>query len=172
MLVIKDHIRTIPDFPKPGILFYDIGSLLAHTKAWQQALDDMEALIKPLNPDFLLGIEARGFLIGAALAARQGCGFLMARKKGKLPGKTSSFEYELEYGSDIIEMQEGLFPSGAKVLVIDDLLATGGTAKAAITLARKMGADVIAAAFLLELTFLEGRKKLDVPVHSLIPCDE
>jgi len=170
-LDIRDHIRTIPDFPKPGILFYDIATLLAHPRAWQVTVDRLTAAIAPHKPDLLAGIEARGFLVVAPLALELGCGFLMVRKKGKLPGKTVAYEYGLEYGTDVIEIQEDAVTPGQRVVVLDDLLATGGTAAASVALLRQMGADVAACAFIVELTFLSGRAKLDVPTTSLVAFD-
>jgi adenine phosphoribosyltransferase len=128
-------------------------------------------VIAPLQPDLLVGIESRGFLVAAPLALKLGKGFAMVRKKGKLPGKTIRHTYDLEYGSDTIEVQADLIEPGQKVIVLDDLLATGGTLSAAITLLRNVGADVKGAACIIELTFLEGRKRLDVPFHSLIAYD-
>lgn len=171
-LNIKDHIRSVPDFPKPGILFYDIGTLLANGPAWQQTTAEMLCLIEQSKPDALLAIEARGFLVAAPLAAQLGIGLIMARKKGKLPGETASHEYALEYGSDTLQIQTGIIQSSSRIVVIDDLLATGGTACATINLARQMGGNIVAAAFIIELSFLQGRDKLDVPVHSLLTYDE
>lgn len=171
-LDIRDHIRTIPDFPKPGILFYDIATLLAHPKAWQATIDQLVAAVAPHKPDLLAGIESRGFLVAAPLALELGCGFIMVRKKGKLPGKTVPFEYDLEYGTDVIEIQEDAITAGQRVVVLDDLLATGGTAAASIALLRLRGAEVVACAFILELTFLAGRAKLDVPATALVSYDE
>ena len=171
-LDIRDHIRTIPDFPKPGILFYDIATLLAHPKAWQATIDQLVAAVAPHKPDLLAGIESRGFLVAAPLALELGCGFIMVRKKGKLPGKTVPFEYDLEYGMDVIEIQEDAITAGQRVVVLDDLLATGGTAAASIALLRLRGAEVVACAFILELTFLAGRAKLDVPATALVSYDE
>ncbi|MCK4939944.1 MAG: adenine phosphoribosyltransferase [Rhodospirillaceae bacterium] len=169
---IKDHIRTIPDFPKPGILYYDISTLLAHPDAWQVAMGRMARMIGRWQPEVLVGIESRGFLVAAPLALKLGCGFVMARKKGKLPGKTNSHEYQLEYGTDTIEIQSDAFPSGSKVVVLDDLLATGGTMNAAIDLCSKAGAEVVGSAAIIELSFLNGRQHLDVPFDSLISYDE
>ena len=171
MIDLKKHIRSIPDFPKPGIMFYDIGTLLAHGPAWHEAVIRLEALLRPLKPDVLIGIESRGFLVAAPLAQALQIGFVMVRKKNKLPGKTISHAYQLEYGQDTIEIQEGLLKPGQRVVICDDLLATGGTAAAAVTLARKVGADVVHAAFIIELSFLGGRKKLDVEVSSLLSYD-
>ena len=171
MLNLKDHIRAIPNHPKPGILFYDIGTLLANGPAWKETIERLAAIVRPLHPDVLIGIESRGFLLGAAVAAHLGIGFVMVRKKGKLPGKTIQRSYALEYGEDTVEMQDGIVKVGDRAVLCDDLLATGGTAAAAIALARDMGVDVIQAAFIIELDFLQGRTRLDVPVHSLVHCD-
>lgn len=168
MLDLKQHIRAIPDFPKPGILFYDIGTLLANGPAWHETLLRLADILRPMKPDALIGIESRGFLVAAPLAAMLGIGFVMVRKKGKLPGKTIQHSYMLEYGSDTIEIQDGMLQPGQRAIICDDLLATGGTAAAAIHLARQIGADIIHAAFIIELTFLSGRQRLDVPVTSLI----
>ena len=168
---LKDHIRGIPDFPKPGILFYDISTLLSNAKAWRATVDQMEAVIAPLKPDMLVGIESRGFLVAAPLALELGCGFGMVRKKGKLPGKTIAYSYALEYGTDTIEVQADLVKPGQTIVVLDDLLATGGTAAAAVELCRKVGGTVKGAAFIIELSFLNGRKKLDVPTTALVSYD-
>ncbi|MEL0013407.1 MAG: adenine phosphoribosyltransferase [Alphaproteobacteria bacterium] len=165
---IADHIRTIPDFPKPGILFYDISTLLAHPQAWRQTVDLLAIAIRQHEPNLLAGIESRGFLLAAPLALQLSCGLVMLRKQGKLPGKTISHTYDLEYGSDTIEMQSDAIEPGQKVIIIDDLLATGGTAGAALTLLREAGVDVRAAAFIIELEGLGGRDHLDVPVTSLL----
>lgn len=169
---LKDHIRSIPDFPKPGILFYDISTLLAHEDAWQVAMGRLSRMVRAYHPDVLAGIESRGFLTAAPLALKLGCGFIMVRKKGKLPGETISYEYELEYGTDCIEIQKDAIKPGQRVVVLDDLLATGGTMNAAVHLLRNAGAEVVAAANIIELSFLNGRQKLDVPVESLITYDE
>ena len=169
---LKDHIRSVPDFPKPGILFYDISTLLQHAGAWQATVDQLTEEIASYKPDRLIGIESRGFLVAAPLALRLGIGFTMVRKKDKLPGKTVSHTYDLEYGSDTIEIQANALHEGQKVVLLDDLLATGGTAAAAVELLRGVGADVVASAFIIELNFLAGRDRLDVPVHSLIGYDD
>ena len=171
-LDIRDFIRGIPDFPRPGILFYDISTLLAHADAWQVTMGRMARHVGPHRPDVLAGIESRGFLVAAPLALKLGCGFVMVRKKGKLPGKTVSYAYDLEYGQDTIEIQEDAIKPGDRVVVLDDLLATGGTMQAAIELFRKVGGDVQAAATIIELCFLNGRAKLDVPFISLAAYDE
>ncbi len=168
---LKDHIRSIPDFPKPGILFYDISTLLRDADAWQVAMSRMAQSIRDYQPDFLAGIESRGFLFAAPLALKLGCGFVMLRKPGKLPGAVVGLDYALEYGSDRIEVQADAIPAGARVVVVDDLLATGGTLAASIRLLRMLGAEVPAAAALIELTFLDGRKRLDVPVEALLQYD-
>lgn len=172
MINLKDHIRAVPDYPKPGILFYDIGTLLSHGPAWGETVERLADSLSLLHPSVIIGIESRGFLIGAAVAARLGTGFLMVRKKGKLPGQTVSRSYALEYGEDTIEMQTGMTSSGDRAVLCDDLLATGGTAAAAIALARQVGVDVVHAAFVIELGFLQGRTRLDVPVTSLLSYDE
>jgi len=168
---LKDHIRGIPDFPKPGILFYDISTLLRHADAWQVAMGRMAATVRKHHPDVIAGIESRGFLIAAPLALKLGCGFIMLRKKGKLPGETIPLDYALEYGTDRIEIQSDAITPGQRVVIVDDLLATGGTMAAGIELLRKVGAEVPAAAALIELTFLNGRSKLDVPFDSLVAYD-
>lgn len=169
---LKDHIRGVPDFPKPGILFYDISTLLRHPDAWQVAMGRLASLVRGYQPIVLAGIESRGFLLAAPLALKLGCGFVMLRKPGKLPGKVTGLDYALEYGSDRLEIQSDAVQPGAKVVIVDDLLATGGTMAAGIKLLRNVGADVVAATALIELTFLNGRKALDVPFGSLVAYDE
>lgn len=165
---LKQHIRGIPDFPKPGILFYDISTLLRHPKAWQVAMDRMAELVRPYQPTLLAGIESRGFLLAAPLALKLGCGFVMLRKPGKLPGAVTGFDYALEYGSDRIEMQSDAVTPGMRVVVVDDLLATGGTMSAGIQLLRNGGAEVAAAAALIELSFLGGRSRISAPFEALL----
>ncbi|HOT83261.1 MAG: adenine phosphoribosyltransferase [Rhodospirillales bacterium] len=169
---IKDHIRSIPDFPKPGILFYDISTLLAHADAWSVAMGRLAKGVSRHAPDLLAGIESRGFLVAAPLALKLGLGFVMVRKRGKLPGPTVAHTYALEYGTDIVEIQSDAVVAGQRVVILDDLLATGGTMNAAIELFRKMGADVVGAACLIELTFLNGRQRLDVPFNALVAYDQ
>lgn len=169
---LKDHIRGIPDFPKPGILFYDISTLLRHPDAWQVAMGRIANVVRAYNPDVIAGIESRGFLLAAPLALKLGCGFIMLRKRGKLPGEVIALDYELEYGTDRIEIQADAIQPGQRVVVVDDLLATGGTLAAGIKLLRQVGATVPAAATLIELSFLNGRQKLDVPVETLVSYDE
>ena len=168
---LREHIRGIPDFPKPGILFYDISTLLRHADAWQVAMYRLAEAVRPYRPDLLAGIESRGFLIAAPLALKLDCGFLMLRKHGKLPGRTIGHEYALEYGTDRVEIQADAVDGGNRVVIVDDLLATGGTMAAGIALLRHVGATVPAAAALIELTFLNGRARLDVPFTSLVQYD-
>jgi adenine phosphoribosyltransferase len=165
---LKDHIRGIPDFPKPGILFYDISTLLRDADAWQVAMGRMARAVGRHQPDVLAGIESRGFLLAAPLALKLGLGFIMLRKRGKLPGAVVHHDYALEYGTDRLEIQADAVKPGQRVVVVDDLLATGGTLAAGISLLRGVGAEVPAAAVLIELTFLGGRAKLDVPCETLV----
>jgi len=167
----KQHIRAIPDFPKPGILFYDISTLLAHPQAWRAMVEKMAEEIRPQQPDLLIGIESRGFLVAAPIAYALGSGFAMVRKKGKLPGPTVRFTYDLEYGSDTIEIQEDAISPGQRVIVLDDLIATGGTMQAAIELVQQRGGTVTGAACIIELAFLAGRDRIGVPLTSMITYD-
>ncbi len=168
---LKDHIRAIPDFPKPGILFYDISTLLRHADAWQVAMGRMASLVRRHQPDVLAGIESRGFLLAAPLATKLGCGFIMLRKRGKLPGAVVGMDYALEYGTDRIEVQADAVTPGQRVVLVDDLLATGGTMAAGLALLRQVGAEVPAAAALIELTFLGGRARVGLPVETLVAYD-
>ncbi|HEX2588981.1 MAG TPA: adenine phosphoribosyltransferase [Gaiellales bacterium] len=169
---LRTKIRDIPDFPKPGIVFKDIMPLLADAEALQTAVDDLAEWARPLEIDYVVGAEARGFILGSALAYTLGCGFIAARKPGKLPYLTVGAKYALEYGFDALEMHVDAVPKGARVLVHDDLLATGGTAKAKIDLVEQLGAEVVGLAFVVELSFLGGRDKLyPYRVHSLIQYD-
>lgn len=168
---LKQHIRSVPDFPKKGILFYDISTLLAHAKAWQATVERMEKALAPHRPEILVGIESRGFLVAAPLALALGIGFVMVRKRGKLPGATVPYTYALEYGTDTIEIQADAIERGRRVVVLDDLLATGGTMAAAINLCRQVGGNVVAAACIIELSFLNGRKQLEVPFTSVVAYD-
>lgn len=170
-LDLKSHIRGIPDFPKPGILFYDISTLLRHGPAWKAAMTRLAAIVRPHKPDLLAGIESRGFLVAAPLALELGLGFIMLRKPRKLPGLTIGLNYALEYGTDRIEMQADAVQKGQKVVLLDDLLATGGTMAAAISLLRQAGAEVPCAAALIELTFLQGRKRIDTAFEALVSYD-
>jgi len=165
---LKPYIRDVQDFPKPGILFRDISPLLADKTAWQATIKQLAEVVRPYKPEMLAGIESRGFLVTAPLALELGCGFMMVRKRGKLPGTTIPHTYELEYGSDTIEIQDNAVKKGQRVVVLDDVLATGGTLAAAVALLRKAGADVRAAACIIELTFLDGRKRVDLPFEALV----
>lgn len=168
MVDLKQHIRNIPDFPKPGILFYDISTLLAHPEAWRTTIESLSDSVRAMEPDVLVGIESRGFLVAAPLALTLERGFVMVRKRGKLPGATIAHRYDLEYGSDVIEVQHDAIQPGQRVVVLDDLLATGGTLGATIALLRKIGANPVGAACIIELEFLGGRSRLDVPVISAV----
>ena len=169
---LKSHIRGIPDFPKPGILFYDISTLLRHGSAWKAAVAMMAGRITPYQPMLLAGIESRGFLLAAPLALELGLGFIMLRKPRKLPGAVIGFDYALEYGTDRIEMQADAVEPGQRVVLLDDLLATGGTMAAGVGLLQQAGAIVPAVATLIELSFLGGRSRLHVPVETLLSYDE
>ena len=169
---LRSKIRDIPDFPKPGIVFKDIMPLLADAGALQAAVDELAAWAQPQEIDYVVGAEARGFILGSALAYKLDCGFVCARKPGKLPYLTVGAKYALEYGFDALEMHVDAVPKGSRVLVHDDLLATGGTAKAKIDLVEQLGAEVVGLAFVVELSFLGGRDKLyPYRVHSLIQYD-
>ncbi len=168
---LRRRLREIPDFPKPGILFYDISPVLAHAEAWRTTVERLGDLAAAHRPDLLAGIESRGFIFAAPVALRLGLGFVMVRKRGKLPGSVMAHDYDLEYGSDTVEVAADLVPRGARVVLVDDLIATGGTAAAAITLLRKVGAEVAAAAFFIELTALKGRERIDVPMEVLLRID-
>jgi len=166
---LKKYIRSIPDFPKKGILFRDITTLLKQKKIFKKAIDLLVKNFKNKKIDYVVAVESRGFILGGAVAYRLGAGFIPVRKKGKLPYRTVSVTYDLEYGTDTLEMHQDALSKGAKVLILDDLLATGGTTKAVAELVEKFKARVIGIAFLIELTDLKGREKLkDYPVFSLI----
>jgi adenine phosphoribosyltransferase len=169
---LKDHFRTIPDFPKPGILFYDVSPLLAHPAAWQETMNRLAEAVTPHQPDILAGIESRGFLVAAPLALKLGLGFIMVRKQGKLPGATVPYTYDLEYGRDTIEIQADAVKPGQKIVLLDDLLATGGTMSAATQLLRHAGAEVMACACIIELAFLNGRARLDIPTTTLVSFEQ
>jgi adenine phosphoribosyltransferase len=168
---LDDHIRRIPDFPRPGILFYDISTLLQEPRAFAAAVDRLAALVSAHRPDRLVGIESRGFIFAAPVAIELGVGLGMIRKRGKLPGSVVAHAYSLEYGDDTLEISADLISPGTRVVVIDDLIATGGTAAATVELLRKIGAEVVAAVFLIELRGLDGRAKMDVPVASVLTYD-
>ena len=171
-LDLRPFIRDIPGFPKPGIVFKDITPLMADRTALDGAVEQMADLARPLGVDVVIGAEARGFLLGPALARELGAGFVLARKPGKLPHETVSAEYELEYGTDALELHTDAVAAGARVLVHDDLLATGGTAKALCELVELVGGTVAGCGFLIELTFLNGRERLSgYDVAALIGYD-
>ncbi len=169
---LKSCIRTIPDYPKPGILFYDISTLIGNGEAWRHTVDRLTEAVRAFGADRLAGIEARGFLVSAPVADRLGIGFTMLRKQGKLPGEVVSHRYDLEYGADTIEIQADAIRPGERVVLVDDLLATGGTFGAGIELLRRVGADVRGAVCLVELGFLGGRRRIDAPVASLVVYDD
>jgi adenine phosphoribosyltransferase len=166
---LRSLIRDIPDFPKPGILFRDVTPLLGNGPALRACLGQLCERIAPSKAQAIAGIESRGFIFGASVAAELGIGFVPIRKPGKLPWKTRKVEYALEYGTDAIEVHEDAVAPGTRVAVVDDLLATGGTAGAAIKLLQGLGGQVVIAAFVIELAFLQGRARLgDVPAEALI----
>jgi adenine phosphoribosyltransferase len=166
---IIDGIRNIPDYPKEGILFKDMSTVLQNPELYRATLDIMAERLAPVKPDVIAGVEARGFIFGAALADRLGVGFVPIRKKGKLPSDTVSYTYELEYGVDCIEMHKDAVKAGQRVVIVDDLLATGGTAAAASKLVNEVGGTIAGYHFMMELDFLNGRRLLeDAPVDALI----
>lgn len=167
---IQEHIRIVSDFPKKGINFYDIATLLAHPEAWQYAISQLKEKANSYNPDLILGIESRGFLVGAPLALALGCGFGMIRKPGKLPGQTLSYSYSLEYGEDTLELQPDLIQNADRILLVDDLLATGGSMSAAERLVIKAGKNTVGALCIIELDGLGGRDKITAPCESLLLC--
>lgn len=167
---ILSYIRNVPDFPKEGILFKDITTALKNPKVFQAIIDNLQNLIKDLHIDYIAAIESRGYLIGAPLAYKLGVGLVIIRKPGKLPAKVYREEYALEYGTDALEMHQDAIEAGKKVLVVDDLLATGGTVQATCNLIKKAGGDVVGALFLLELVALSQHAELDAPIYSLIKC--
>ncbi|MGZ6617956.1 MAG: adenine phosphoribosyltransferase [Solirubrobacteraceae bacterium] len=169
---LRAYVRDIPDFPRPGIVFRDITPLLLDPRASDAAVTRLARFARELDIDFVVAAEARGFILGGALASELHAGFVPARKPGKLPHETLSVEYDLEYGIDALEVHADALAGGARVLIHDDLLATGGTAGALIDLVTRLGAEIVACAFLVELTFLAGRERLAPHhVHSLIQYD-
>ena len=163
-----DQIDVVPNFPKAGINFYDIQSVLKKPDIWQNMMDDLTAYAKKMNPDVIVGIESRGFLTGLPVAQTLGLPFGLVRKAGKLPGEVIAQTYALEYGEDTIEIQKSLLVAGSRVLIMDDLLATGGTAKACGDLIRQSGAEILGLACIIELPELGGRAKLDFDFHALV----
>lgn len=170
---LKSTIRDINDFPKPGIVFKDLTTLLKDKKAFSYVIDVLAEKFAPINPDYVAGIEARGFILGPAIAHKIGCGFIPIRKPGKLPHKVEKAVYDLEYGSDCVEIHVDAIEDHEKVVIIDDLLATGGTAEAAYRLLKTVGADVRGIGFVVELGFLKGRQKLPcgLDIFSVINYD-
>jgi adenine phosphoribosyltransferase len=166
---LRARIRDVPDFPEPGVVFKDIMPLLADPGALREAVDQLAAWAEPREPELIIGAEARGFILGGALACKLGCGFVAARRPGKLPAKTVSARYALEYGENALELHADAIGRGARVLVHDDVLATGGTVKAILDLVEQLGGEVVGVAFVIELDFLHGRERLaGYDVHSLI----
>ncbi len=171
---IKRYIRAVPDYPKPGIQFYDVTTLLANRHGFRASVDELIWPFLGGDTDYVVGIEARGFILGGAVAHELGKGFVAIRKKGKLPAEVIGKDYDLEYGVDTIEIHADAIRDGDKVLLVDDLIATGGTADAAIDLIRQSGGQVVAAAFVIDLPFLGGAQRLrdkGVKVHTLVEFD-
>jgi adenine phosphoribosyltransferase len=166
---LKALIRDIPDFPKPGILFRDITTLLSDPAGLRYSIDTLASKIEDWQPEYIVGMESRGFIFGAALAYKLGIGFIPIRKPGKLPAAVWSVEYALEYGTDKLQIHQDAAPPGSRIAIVDDLIATGGTAAATAKLVREIGCDLVGCAFLIELDALDGRSHLpDVPIISLV----
>ena len=166
---LKTSIRDVPDFPKTGVLFKDITPLLKDSTAFHRVIDTMAEWLIPQKPDYIVGVESRGFIFSPVLAYKLNAGFIPVRKKGKLPHETEEVAYALEYGEAVLEIHRDAIPAGARVAIVDDLLATGGTALAAAHLVEKLGGNVVSVNFLIELSFLNGREKLSkYPVKSVI----
>ena len=165
---LKQKIRTIPDFPEPGILFRDITTLLSDAEALNETIERFAEHYKNEKIDVVAGVESRGFIIGTPLAIRMGLGFIPIRKAGKLPGPTHGVDYDLEYGKDRVEVHQDAIPEGKRVLLVDDLIATGGTIEGSAKLVKKVGGVIVGYAFVIELTDLKGRERLQEPVFSLI----
>jgi adenine phosphoribosyltransferase len=168
MVDLYEYIVDVPDFPEPGIIFKDITPLLASPAAFLQAVNEMAEPFLGSGVDIVVGIESRGFLLAGSIAERIGSGVGLVRKPGKLPRKTVSVTYDLEYGTDTLEIHADAFPNGARVLIVDDVLATGGTLAASRDLIVKAGGDVVGATMLLELSFLDGRSRFDDPLHAVL----
>jgi adenine phosphoribosyltransferase len=166
---LKALIREIPDFPKPGILFRDITTLLSNPDGLKYTIDTLAEKTTPLAPDYIIGMESRGFIFGTPLACRMGVGFIPVRKPGKLPAAVHSVEYALEYGTDCLEIHQDALHPGSRILIVDDLIATGGTAAATARLIRQTGCELVGFAFVIELKDLHGRRQLpDVPIITLV----
>ncbi|MBN1353068.1 MAG: adenine phosphoribosyltransferase [Candidatus Omnitrophica bacterium] len=169
---LKKYIRSIPDFPKKGIVFRDITTLIKEKAVFKYAIDELAKRYRDKKVDYIVSVESRGFIFGAALAYVIGCGVVPVRKKGKLPYDTHSVTYDLEYGRDTLEIHKDAFQEKKRILVLDDLLATGGTTRAVIDLIKKLGGEIVEVAFVIELEFLKGCGKIkDVPVFSLVKYD-
>ena len=169
---LTDYINDIPDFPKKGILFRDISPLLKSPEGWGEVMRRLGFFCERTTPDLIVGIESRGFIVGSALATQQRTGFVPVRKKGKLPGKVLGIDYTLEYGRDRLEIQSDSFEGNPRVLLVDDLLATGGTVNAASKLIKKAGGQLVGCSFIIELSALKGRESIpNVPINSLIEYD-
>ncbi len=166
---LRSRIREVPDWPQPGVGFKDVTPLLADPKALDQTVEELGRWSAAKRPDLILGAEARGFILGAAIAREIGCGFVPARRPGKLPPETVSATYQLEYGTNALELHPDLFPEGSRVLIHDDVLATGGTVEAIAGLVESLGSTVVGVCFIIELTFLNGRERLSkYDLHALI----
>jgi adenine phosphoribosyltransferase len=166
---LRSLIRDVPDFPQPGIVFKDLMPLIADASAFRASIDLLAEWARPRAPDIILGAEARGFIFGGALAYALGCGFVPARKPGKLPWRTVEATYDLEYGQDTLQVHADALGAGSRVIVLDDVLATGGTAAAKVELVERLGGTVVGALFVVELSFLHGRDRLDgTDVHALV----
>jgi adenine phosphoribosyltransferase len=166
---LKSLIRDIPDFPKPGIMFRDITTLLQNAEGFKYCIDTMAAKVEPLEPEYIVGMESRGFIFGSALAYQLGIGFVPVRKPGKLPAAVHIVEYDLEYGKDRLEIHQDALPTNSRVAIVDDLIATGGTAVATAQLVQKIGCELVGCAFVIELDALGGRAKLpDVPIVTIV----
>ena len=168
---LEQHILKIPDFPKPGILFYDISTLIGCAEAWAETIRRLKTIIQAYNPDIVAGVESRGFLVAAPLSIQLNIGMQMIRKKGKLPGAIVSHTYDLEYGQDTLEVQHNEEITGKRVVVVDDILATGGTLAAASSLMSSLGAHMVGSACIIELSFLKGQMRLAAPFHSLVKIE-
>ena len=171
---LENAIRAIPNYPKEGIMFRDITTLLSDASTFRRSIDELVHPYSGAQVDFVAGIEARGFILGGAIAHQLSCGFIPIRKKGKLPSDSISIEYDLEYGKDELEIHKDAFKPGSRILLVDDLIATGGTAEASVSLLRELNADIVAACFVIDLPDLGGRKKLrdmGVSVRTLVEFD-
>jgi adenine phosphoribosyltransferase len=166
---LRSKVRDVPDFPQPGVVFKDVMPLLADADALNQTIEGLAAWARTKGPDLILGAEARGFILGAAIAHEVGCGFLAARRPGKLPPETVGATYALEYGQNSLELHPDLIQEGARILIHDDVLATGGTVEAVARLVERLGGEIVGCCFIIELTFLGGRERLaDYDLHALI----